>query len=282
MRVRGDWVSVAVIYHDLFGNFGDPVLKERIIPSFEKLKKVIAEKKIEVITPHITHELIESLKQVHTQSYLQEVMKSGFYENALLSAAGVLKGAQLVVQKKFNAVFCYTGSAGHHACRTHFWGYCYLNDVAIAVHRLRQEGVKRFLVMDVDPHFGDGTREFFHDDPRVIHINFCDHVSSKMDSKNHNYDYSLRTGWDEDFLETVDRSLKPEYEFDLMIVIFGHDSHYLDYGGFCLWDPAYTKLAEKIKAYCNGRPLLWVLSGGSDVGVAQTVIPDIVRVLAED
>ena len=50
-----------------------------------------------------------------------------------------------------------------------------------------------------------------------------------------------------------------------MIVIFGHDSHYLDYGGFCLWDPAYTKLAEKIKAYCNGKPLLWVLSGGSDV-----------------
>ena len=107
-------------------------------------------------------------------------------------------------------------------------------------------------------------------------------MTSHLDSKLNNYDYALRMGWDEEFLETLEVSLKPDYDFDLMIVIFGHDSHYLDYGGFCLWDPTYPLLAKKVKTYANGRPLLWALSGGGDPDVAKTVIPDIVRTLAED
>lgn len=275
-------MSVAVTYHEEFGLSGDPVLKKRIIPSFNALKKVIEEKNIKVFTPQISSELVESVNQVHTPVYLQKVVRTGFYNNALLSAASVLQGARLVASKTFKSVFSYTGCAGHHAGRSKFWGYCYLNDAAIAINKLRQEGMQRFLILDVDPHFGDGTREFFHNDPDVIHINFCQEMTSHLDSKLNNYDYALRMGWDEEFLETLEISLKPDYDFDLMIVIFGHDSHYLDYGGFCLWDPTYPLLAKKVKTYANGRPLLWALSGGGDPDVAKTVIPDIVRTLAED
>ena len=76
-------MSVAVTYHEEFGLSGDPVLKRRIIPSFNSLKKVIEEKNIKVFTPQISSELVESVKQVHTPVYLQKVIQTGFYNNAL-------------------------------------------------------------------------------------------------------------------------------------------------------------------------------------------------------
>ena len=48
----------------------------------------------------------------------------------------------------------------HHACSDHGEGYCVLNDVAIAIRRLRAEGrIRRALVVDLDVHHGNGTAE---------------------------------------------------------------------------------------------------------------------------
>ena len=54
----------------------------------------------------------------------------------------------------------------HHACSDHGEGYCVLNDVAIAIRRLRAEGrIRRALVVDLDVHHGNGTAEILADDP---------------------------------------------------------------------------------------------------------------------
>ena len=54
----------------------------------------------------------------------------------------------------------------HHACSDHGEGYCVLNDVAIAIRRLRSEGrVRRALVVDLDVHHGNGTAEILAGDP---------------------------------------------------------------------------------------------------------------------
>jgi acetoin utilization deacetylase AcuC-like enzyme len=53
----------------------------------------------------------------------------------------------------------------HHACSDHGEGYCVLNDVAIAIRRLRQEGrIVRALVVDLDVHHGNGTAEILAGD----------------------------------------------------------------------------------------------------------------------
>lgn len=275
-------MRVAVTFHEEFGCSGEPTLRDRIIPSFEALGTLIDSNRISVFKPSITPEITRLVQQVHNPRYLQEVINTGYYQNALLSVASVVQGAELLVQGGYQSVFSYTGCAGHHAGQTRFWGFCYLNDVAVAIRRMRQMGLRRFLVLDIDPHFGDGTREFFQYDQDVIHINFHEGCQSILDVCYQNYDYALNPGWDEEFIQTLSKSLKPDYSFDMMFVIFGHDSHYLDYGGFCLWDPTYTLLARLIKRYAMGRPLLWVLSGGSDVAVARTVIPEVIRVLVED
>jgi len=47
-------------------------------------------------------------------------------------------------------------------------GFCVFNDVAVAVARLRRNGYAApVLVVDLDLHDGNGTREIFADDPTV-------------------------------------------------------------------------------------------------------------------
>jgi len=54
---------------------------------------------------------------------------------------------------------------GHHATRTAFGGYCYLNNAAIAARALRPR--RRISVLDIDVHHGNGTQSIFYRDPRV-------------------------------------------------------------------------------------------------------------------
>lgn len=50
---------------------------------------------------------------------------------------------------------------GHHAAAACMGGYCYLNNAAIAVQRLRDGGAQRVGVLDVDYHHGNGTQSIF-------------------------------------------------------------------------------------------------------------------------
>ena len=52
---------------------------------------------------------------------------------------------------------------------TEVYGFCAFNDVAIAIAHLRRTGYdRRILIVDLDLHQGDGTREIFADDRSVF------------------------------------------------------------------------------------------------------------------
>jgi acetoin utilization deacetylase AcuC-like enzyme len=60
------------------------------------------------------------------------------------------------------------GGGFHHAGRRKGTGFCVFNDVAVAVARLRRNGYTApVLVVDLDLHDGNGTREIFAEDPTV-------------------------------------------------------------------------------------------------------------------
>lgn len=57
----------------------------------------------------------------------------------------------------------------HHAFPDHEEGFCYLNDVAIAIKKLQQEGrVKKVMIVDGDVHHGNGNAFIFRDDSSVF------------------------------------------------------------------------------------------------------------------
>lgn len=278
-------MKVAITYHEDFGRDGFSVLKERIRPSFEALMESGLVDGEDVQVFKASPAPLRLVEQAHTEAHMANMKTDPYREVAILSAGSVMMAAELVATGQAESAFAYTGTAGHHASRGGCWGFCYFNDVAITILGLKEMGLERFLIVDVDPHFGDGTRDFFGKDPNVFHINFNSGTEVKHDPENNNYDIGLSFGANnEHFLGALKNELELARDFDFQIafVIFGHDSHQDDYGGFNLTFDAYPRMAQMIKEAVDekGKGLVFVLSGGSCIHVASRVIPDVVKVLA--
>jgi len=95
------------------------------------------------------------------------------YEIALLSAGGAIAAAREVWEGKADSSFALLRPPGHHATRDAGGGFCYFNNIAIAVRWLQREaGLKRALILDFDAHHGNGTQDIFYEDPSVFYISY--------------------------------------------------------------------------------------------------------------
>lgn len=276
-------MKVAVVYHESFGRDGYSVLKDRIAPSFARLMEtgIVDGEDVQIFRP--VSAPVELVAEAHTANHMENMKHDPYRDVALLSAGSVMMAAELVAAGQAKSAFAYTGTAGHHASRGGCWGFCYFNDVAITILKLRKLGLERFLIIDVDPHFGDGTRNFFVEDPNVFHINFHSGSEKEFDRVMNNYDFGI--GWaatDAVFLSELATALDltKGFNYQICFVIFGHDSHQDDYGGFNLTLTVYPKMASMIKKAIGERGLVFVLSGGSNPDVASQAIPDVISVLA--
>lgn len=126
---------------------------------------------------------LEALLRVHDHDYLETIV----HEHSLTRVLGfrlaereaqrvvdlqrlMTGGTMLAVRVAWRTggVVANLGGGFHHAGRASGAGFCLFNDVAVAVAELRQRGFEgRVLVVDLDLHDGNGTRELFADDPRV-------------------------------------------------------------------------------------------------------------------
>jgi acetoin utilization deacetylase AcuC-like enzyme len=92
-----------------------------------------------------------------------------FYENiaeyARASVAAALDA--LKAARTGKNVFCLMRPPGHHATRDQAMGFCYLNNIAIAVLEAAAVGVKRTAVFDFDVHHGNGTETILLDRPGI-------------------------------------------------------------------------------------------------------------------
>ena len=59
------------------------------------------------------------------------------------------------------AVYAAVRPPGHHAGPGYFGGSCYFNNAAAAAQHLRERGVPRVAIVDIDAHQGNGTQEIF-------------------------------------------------------------------------------------------------------------------------
>ncbi len=75
-----------------------------------------------------------------------------------------LAAARLVLEG--GEVFSPAGGT-HHGRPDRASGFCYLNDPALAILSLLDQGVAPILYLDIDAHHGDGVQDAFADEPRV-------------------------------------------------------------------------------------------------------------------
>jgi acetoin utilization deacetylase AcuC-like enzyme len=122
------------------------------------------------------------------------------WESAYWSAQTALDAAATVIEGKNAFALC--RPPGHHAAADCYGAYCYLNNAAIAAQSLRDKGLARVAVLDVDYHHGNGTQSIFyhrkdvitasiHGDPRTVFPYFSGHAHEQGSGDGLNYNFNL-------------------------------------------------------------------------------------------
>nr|WP_314071523.1 histone deacetylase family protein [uncultured Roseococcus sp.] len=90
---------------------------------------------------------------------------------AVASAHAAVEAADTVLAGARQA-YALTRPPGHHAHADLAGGFCFLNNAAIAAQRLRDGGVARVGLLDIDVHHGNGTQAIFYEreDVHVVSV----------------------------------------------------------------------------------------------------------------
>ncbi|HPL17428.1 MAG TPA: acetoin utilization protein AcuC [Spirochaetota bacterium] len=83
----------------------------------------------------------------------------GLWDFCLNASGGTCRGAAMLAEGAARVVFNPLGGF-HHAGRDHAEGFCYINDLAVAITDLTRRGM-RVAYIDIDVHFGNGVRDAF-------------------------------------------------------------------------------------------------------------------------
>jgi acetoin utilization protein AcuC len=257
---------------------------------------------VDLVEPELASD--DELMLVHTKDYIEYVKKAsangvgyldygdtpafrGVHEAAAIRVGGTLLVTKLVNANKYVHGFN-PGGGFHHAKPGEAAGFCVYNDIAIAIKWLRNHGVRRVAVVDVDVHHADGTQEVFNNEDVLL-------IST------HGYDgrFYPGTGWiDEDgvgpgkglkvniplpphtgddlYSIVIDEVIKPmldRYSPEFLVLQFGVDAHTGDELGILdLTTASYLKVLsiihEMAHKYAGGR---LVMTGGGGYDVWNTV-----------
>jgi acetoin utilization deacetylase AcuC-like enzyme len=118
------------------------------------------------------HEYLESLEEhAQLERILGFPVPPGHQDELLLSQRAMVGGTLLATRYALDhgAIAVNLGGGLHHAMAGRGQGMCVFNDVAITIAHQRSRGFDgRVLVIDLDLHDGDGTRDIFRRD-RSVH-----------------------------------------------------------------------------------------------------------------
>jgi acetoin utilization deacetylase AcuC-like enzyme len=239
---------------------------QRVKMAHEFLK----EKNYEFLEPTQASE--EDVLRVHDADYVWELKKglvedpdtpayADIYEFARLSAGGALLAAEV------NG-FSLMRPPGHHAGRggaalgVYTRGFCYLNNVAVAVKGLG----KTALILDVDGHHGNGTQEIFLGDTKVVYISlhrfpFYPGTGGFSEGNCLNFPLSADCG-EQRYLGTLDEALKTVDldKVEVVAVSAGFDTHQGDLASLGLTEHGYREIGRRIGGL--EKPAFFVLEGG--------------------
>jgi acetoin utilization deacetylase AcuC-like enzyme len=94
----------------------------------------------------------------------------GVYNFSQLSVGGSLGGAAKLNEGESDIAINWAGGL-HHAKKTEASGFCFANDIVLAILELLKLH-KRVLYIDIDIHHGDGVEEAFYTTDRVMTVSF--------------------------------------------------------------------------------------------------------------
>jgi acetoin utilization protein AcuC len=203
-------------------------------------------------------------------------------EAALLIVGGSIECGRAVVSGKAKSAIS-IGGGYHHAGRDYGGGFCVFNDIAVAVEHLRAEkNMKRFLILDYDVHFGNGTSDIYYRDPSVLFISIHQDPrtiypgkgfiweTGEGEGEGYNVNVPLPPGTGDDTylhaLEEISVPLVEEFKPEIIIANGGSDAHFADMlGNLRLTVKGFFALSRLIRdtadKICGGKFVLIIGSG---------------------
>jgi len=226
---------------------------------------------------------IDTLALVHTPEYLHKLERSALtpaeirrlgipwsealWTRSRLAVGGTLLAARAALEHGMAANLA---GGTHHAFADHGEGFCVLNDVAIAIARLRLEGtIRRALIIDLDVHQGNGTAAIFEHDDEVFTFSMHGERNYPLQKMRSSLDVGLLDAVeDAGYLDSLHRHLPHVIEAaraDIVFYVAGVDVASGDrYGRLSLSEEGVRRRDAQVIRAARGcsLPLCIVLGGG--------------------
>lgn len=229
------------------------------------------------------------------------------YNVARLAAGAGLKGVDLLESGKQKQVFCVVRPPGHHAEKGKPYGFCFFNNVLVAIrYWQRKYNKKRIVVFDFDAHHGNGIQSGIEREPDTIYISIHEHPSFSYPGTGYRDETGIGLGQgtilniplspgagDAEVLVALQEKIEPFLVLcqpECFVVAAGFDAHVKDdMSGLAYSTELYRALGKQIqewaKRFTDGR-VLSILEGGYELSVlgesVEAYVAGLLQVEVED
>ncbi len=228
-----------------------------------------------VHTPQYLDDLL-NLRWTHRTSRSELPLTAEIVDAYILCAGGSIMATQFACLSRGCGI--HIGGGFHHAFPDHAEGFCYINDIAVAIRFAQQQGwIRQAFVIDCDVHQGNGTAVIFQHNPEVF--TFSIHQKNNYPVKERSdLDIGLPDLADDEHylkeLKTVIPTKLDDFQPELVFYVAGADPYQDDLlGGLRLTKDGLRRRDELVIRYCADRqiPLVIVLAGGYARNLYDTV-----------
>lgn len=204
----------------------------------ESIIKII-EDKVEFVEAEPATE--EDIELVHPATHIETIKKQGLYDISALAAGGAKMAAEIGLNEP---AFGLIRPPGHHASSNSCWGFCFFNNMAIALETLKRDNkINSAFVLDIDLHYGDGNVNILEKRKYVTVYN--------VEDKNRKR-----------YLEEVEKQMK-NCTADMIGISAGFDNHLEDWGGLLATED-YEEVGKLVRSTAerNKGGCFAILEGG--------------------
>ncbi len=233
---------------------------------------------------------LDDIRLVHTKQYIEDLLNLRWTSRTVnselpltweivqgyfLHTSGTILTCRFALEDK---IAMHLGGGFHHAFADHGEGFCYVNDIAVAIKKLQVENkIERAAVIDCDLHQGNGTARIFQNDPRVFTFSIHqEHLYPIKEKSTWDIGLEDETGDDEylrHLLEAIPKIIL-EHKPQMVIYVAGADPYMNDQLGALRLTKRGLALRDRIvleHCYKNNVPVATVLAGGYAINTEDTV-----------
>jgi acetoin utilization protein AcuC len=194
------------------------------------------------------------------------VIHKAVFRRPATSVGGALMAAELLAQ---GATVYAPGVGNHHGQKARASGFCFVNDIALGILRLRELGFRRIAYLDLDAHHGDGVEAAFGTDSEVLTISVHEEGRWPRTGLVHDpahavYNFAVPPGFhDAELAYLMDAAIRPviqNFAPEILLVLPGADAleadkmSKLSLSNNAIWDAlsAVRGLAPKLAVFGGG------------------------------